>query len=133
MTKLLLILIVVALLGGCVFQDPMGPTEGQQGQPLQEYSGKDSEGNPDGMMERLGRSSDYSIANPATDRGTVTLLNRGSATHPLRDLLSVCLSRKRGLLTDLKAKKGSPMEVRAHLDHVRYRSPGVASLAGDSA
>ena len=104
MTKLLLILIVVALLGGCVFQDPMGPTEGPQGQPLQEYS-KDSEGNPDGMTERLGRNSDYSTADPATDRSAVTLLNRGSATHPLRDLLSVCLSRKRGLLTDLKAKK----------------------------
>ena len=84
-------------------------------------------------MERLGRSSDYSTADPATDRGAVTLLNRGSATYPLRDLLSVCLSRKRDLLTDPKAKKGSPMEMKAHLDHVPYRSPGVASLAGDSA
>ena len=37
----------VGIVGGCgkLFEDPTGPTEGPEGQPLEEYYGKDSEGN----------------------------------------------------------------------------------------
>ena len=45
MAKLLLMLMVVGLWSGCVFQDPTGPTEGPEGQSLEQYNGKDSEGN----------------------------------------------------------------------------------------
>ena len=45
MTKLLLMLLAAGVMSGCVFQDPTGPTEGPEGQSLEEYNGKDSEGN----------------------------------------------------------------------------------------
>ena len=47
MTKLLPILMAVALWIGCEpwFEDPVGPSKGPEGQPLEVYQGKDSAGN----------------------------------------------------------------------------------------